>query len=134
MLKFQTPSFKSTKMSNYWPTRNSIQMNSLFYSSIQQTPIFFSQKDDCSNGKEHLISEAKLPLHCRQQTLDYFVRERIEVNADLVCELLNGSINYFDLWGLCEINNFNDNDICKILNQLTLNSSNLTELTIGGIK
>jgi hypothetical protein len=78
------------------------------------------------------ISETKLPLFIRQQILDYFVRERIETNADLICELLIGSVTSFDFWSLCEINSYNDNDVRKIIEQLTLNCDNLIELSIGG--
>ena len=116
-----------------WPTRNSIPMNSLFYTCIQQTsPIFSANRNDTLNFKTPCLSATKLPLYIRQQILDYFVRERIETNADLICELLIGSLTNFDLWSLCEINSYNDNDVCKLIEQLTLNCDNLVELNIGG--
>ena len=62
-----------------WPTRNSIPMNSLFYTCIQQTPNFSNQKIsstllDPLSYKSTEISHTKLPLFIRQQILDYFVR------------------------------------------------------------
>lgn len=112
-----------------WPTKNSIPINSLFYNCIQQTPKYFNYKD-----QTHLISDIKLPSFIRQQILDYFIRERIETNADLICELLSsGGVYSFDFWTLCEINSYNDNDVCKIIDKLTLNCDNLVELNIGGL-
>ena len=124
-----------------WPTRNSVPLHSLFYRCMQQTPNhqscqnpkfdFKPSRDECRPAAS--IADSKLPLFIRQQIFDYFVRERIEIGADLICELLaGGGVNSFDFWSLCEINGYSDSDVCKIIDQLTLNADNLLELSIGG--
>lgn len=114
-----------------WPTRNSVPIDSLLYQCIQQTPNYhFKRQNDWPPATS--IADSKLPLFIRQQILDYLVRERVETGADLICELLAGGVNRFDLWSLCEINSYSDADVCKIIDQLTLNGDNLLELSIGG--
>ena len=120
-----------------WPTKNSVSLHSLFYHCIQQTPtIHFNHNDRPSNDEcwpPVSIAGSKLPLFIRQQILDYFVRERVQISADLICELLAvGGVNSFDFWSLCEINSYSDSDVRKIIDQLTLNCDNLLELSIGG--
>lgn len=109
-----------------WPTRNSVHMSSLFYQCMQRAPHYLSSHNE--------PSDQELPLSIRQQILDYFVRERIEVNADLIVDkvLAGGGVSSFDFWPLCEINCYSDNDVCRIIDQLTLNCDSLIELSIGG--
>ena len=111
-----------------WPTKNSAPMSSLFYRCMQQTPPYYL------SHKEQPSSDDQLPLSVRQQILDYFVRERIEISADLIVDkvLAGGGVNSFDFWSLCEINCYSDDDVCRIIEQLTLNCDSLLELSIGG--
>ncbi|RWS06726.1 uncharacterized protein B4U79_16184 [Dinothrombium tinctorium] len=132
---------------------NSVSLDSLLYKCVkkcceQHSPSEASQH--CPNGKQ-LISFVntnaaltnrpllttgdafKLPLHIRQEVVDYLVRERVAVNATFLCDLLReGGVHELDLWTLAEVNDYNANDMSIILNTLAENTSNLKELSIGG--
>ncbi|KAH9388106.1 hypothetical protein TYRP_009314 [Tyrophagus putrescentiae] len=74
-----------------------------------------------------------LDMHSRQSVLDYIIRERILVRANFVLQLLrDGGAFHFDLWALCEINEFSPAEVEAILQAMAAVAGAFRSLSIGG--
>ena len=72
-------------------------------------------------------------VNSRQALLDYILRERIVVRANFIIQLLkDGGFYDFDLWQLCEINDFTTQEMELILTHMCSVSHVFKRLSIGG--
>lgn len=94
----------------------------LFYSK-------FHESSSYRTGEKRSL----LDVHSRQFIVDYIIRERILVSANFVIQLLqDGGVYNFDLWQLCELNEFTSQEAEQILLQMCSCAHVFRNLTLGG--